>query len=580
MRSAPGPHRPPPTRPSPRHEPPTSPTKSRPRRATAPQRSRGHHRPQQAVAPSPATRVTSTPTGKTCTTTGALTCTVTGLTNGNAYTFSVTATNATGTSPTSQASTPVTPTATAATTGGAAGGASRYRRRGTRRWQPTGASSTTAPPTSTAPRAASPSTRRSSASPPPRQARATGRWPPTAASSTTAPPASTGPRAASPSTRRSSASPPPRQARATGRWPPTGASSTTAPPTSTAPRAASPSTPRSSASPPPRQARATGRWPPTAASSTTATANFYGSMGGQPLNAADRRHRRHPDRQGLLGGGRRRRHLQLRHRQLLRLQGRQAPQRRRSSASRRPRQARATGRWPPTAGIFNYGTANFYGSKGGQPLNAPIVGFASTPLEARSMNVGRSSSRRSPHRCRCSCAVVSAGQLVAGLGSRGGCLARVPALPCAAPNSRQTRRSKLPSTPKPEGASGGTDAWWCQMPHATELPPHFVELRRGVAPLTFPYSLYIDRLRRRGQGRSDSQHRAPRSPGSELTVDFNSTVDHAPGTLTYPTAPARQEGHHLEGGDRHPRQASNDTEVVWRVSRPKGCPGTSRGWPP
>jgi hypothetical protein len=28
-------------------------------------------------------------------------------------------------------------------------------------------------------------------------------------------------------------------------------------------------------------------------------------------------------------------------------------------------------------GIFNYGDAPFYGSRGGQPLNKPIVGIAS-----------------------------------------------------------------------------------------------------------------------------------------------------------------------------------------------------------
>jgi hypothetical protein len=65
--------------------------------------------PDSTVWPITGYTVTSSPDGQTCVTTGATTCVVGGLTNGTAYTFTVTATNVAGTGPPSDASAAVAP---------------------------------------------------------------------------------------------------------------------------------------------------------------------------------------------------------------------------------------------------------------------------------------------------------------------------------------------------------------------------------------------------------------------------------------------------------------------------------------
>ena len=152
-----------------------------------------------------------------------------------------------------------------------------------------------------------------------RRARATGSWPPTAASSPSATPSSTAPWAARSSTSRSSAWRRPRPGRATGSWPPTAASSPSATPSSTAPWAARSSTSRSSAWRRPRPGK--GYWFVAADGGifTFGDAQFYGSMGGTVLNKPIVGMAATPTGQGLLVRGRRRRHLHLRRRPVLRI---------------------------------------------------------------------------------------------------------------------------------------------------------------------------------------------------------------------------------------------------------------------
>src|SRR5690606_17394079 len=76
----------------------------------------GHHQatlawaePGDAFAPVTEYTATASPGNASCTVTGTATCTVGGLTNGTAYTFTVTATTPMGTSAPSAPTTPVTP---------------------------------------------------------------------------------------------------------------------------------------------------------------------------------------------------------------------------------------------------------------------------------------------------------------------------------------------------------------------------------------------------------------------------------------------------------------------------------------
>jgi hypothetical protein len=134
---------------------------------------------------------------------------------------------------------------------------------------------------------------------------------------------------------------------------------------------------------------------------------------------------------------------------------------------------------------------------------------------------------------------------------------------------------EAPPYAQDEGASGGTDAWWCELPHATAMPAHYVELTRGVAPLTWPYSLYSTNYGgRSAKGKTTTIGTG--TPGVNVTVDFNSTVAHAPGPLQYPKAPSGKKVTVSKGVTGTLVTSSNDIRVIWRYPT-KGVPRYLQG---
>ena len=77
-----------------------------------------------------------------------------------------------------------------------------------------------------------------------------------------------------------------------------------------------------------------------------------------------------------------------------------------------------------------------------------------------------------------------------------------------------------------KGASGKSDGWWCELPHATQVPDGLVALRRDSAPLPNNYALEQTVYSRAGMAK-DAAIAANGSPALIVEVKVNSAV--APG---------------------------------------------------
>jgi hypothetical protein len=83
-----------------------------------------------------------------------------------------------------------------------------------------------------------------------------------------------------------------------------------------------------------------------------------------------------------------------------------------------------------------------------------------------------------------------------------------------------------------KGASPKSDAWWCQLPHATQVPGGLVPLRRDVAPLPKGYAIEETVYSSAGQAK-DASITSKGPPTIIVEVKLNSAVapgptDHVP----------------------------------------------------
>ena len=114
-----------------------------------------------------------------------------------------------------------------------------------------------------------------------------------------------------------------------------------------------------------------------------------------------------------------------------------------------------------------------------------------------------------------------------------------------------------------EGASPKSDGWWCQLPHATEVPAGLLPLRRDVAPLPQNFALYQTVYAPAGTAKDDSIT-ANGPPAIVVEVKANSAV--APGkTARIPQFTSSQKVVLKKGITAYVLSGSGQTDVSWSL---------------
>jgi hypothetical protein len=114
-----------------------------------------------------------------------------------------------------------------------------------------------------------------------------------------------------------------------------------------------------------------------------------------------------------------------------------------------------------------------------------------------------------------------------------------------------------------EGASSKSDGWWCQLPHATQVPGGLVPLRRDVAPLPQNFAIYQTVYSPAGTAKDESLT-ANGPPAIIVEVKANSAV--APGkTARVPQFSSSQKVVLKKGVTANVLTSGGQSDVSWSL---------------
>jgi hypothetical protein len=115
-----------------------------------------------------------------------------------------------------------------------------------------------------------------------------------------------------------------------------------------------------------------------------------------------------------------------------------------------------------------------------------------------------------------------------------------------------------------EGAAGGADGWWCQLPHATQMPTKLVPMLRYVTPLPNQYAGYSTQY-----STKQSATLSATQPTIIVSSDVNSAV--RPGNVPHRAPAGGKKVELVKGVTAKLVVKGHDVQVSWAFPT-KGVP--------